>query len=861
MIFCLQNESSSLSFFPMTQIVNMSPEDAADKTAAKNDQNDTSTQNIITTTSITNSPAQNETLIKLPDPPPPPTPLPPPSNSPPTAIEPPPPPILEPICSDSSPNVDDGLTSLSWLQNLNMCMTRLGSTTPLTPPASPASQVCSSLGSFHHHHHHHHRYNHQNYHSHVHGSVRSASMKGLPISCKHSNHHPHHLSSSSPSSSVNGSSSSSSTSSSNTNGRSERSSRSAGHSSSSSSSTSSKNKRTLPRPEEMIDYKINGTDKPPYSYATLICMAMKANQNKMTLAAIYRWIKENFLYYKNAEPSWQNSIRHNLSLNKCFLKVSRTKEEPGKGGFWRLDPEYAETLVDGVFKKRRPSQRNNPTNGTILKRKSRKKDNQSDEISIDEKAQSSGQTDVIKITVHPMKSYEPLLIHDTPPSSAESCTFIENGGETTELVSAVNSIDNLSTTQCNEGPFSQYTIHIGNHSTYGEETGMALNEIGDASMVSTEVHNDESHHLFSQESGGDICWNAILTDADLELLSAASFPGRIVHATVNGSDLDTTVSSNQLTPISNPTDSGGGGDDGPGVNNTGSTLHLVDSPTGHVMEANSSSSLPSAASLFRQTDVVGSNSVANTNRNGSTSVIGGTVCSSGGGGGSMNRLLASNHATTTISTTIATGLVTSTTVSPVLNGRIPILTSGNNGICDIISANHNVVTCVNPDPSNVNNSTDWWTPFASLQHSLSDHSLASPDMISIQAVEGNHSDLMSSPIILAPVSASTSDANVNDGGRNNNSHNYAVNRSTSSLASCQSSFSSHHSNSIPNHGSRSQHDCIQIADGLMDSKIDNESNLFDPQSNLQPWIECKAALEAAAFDLEQFSVLENCADF
>ena len=29
-----------------------------------------------------------------------------------------------------------------------------------------------------------------------------------------------------------------------------------------------------------------------------------------------------------------------MSLNKCFKKIIRTKEEPGKGGFWTLDPQY-----------------------------------------------------------------------------------------------------------------------------------------------------------------------------------------------------------------------------------------------------------------------------------------------------------------------------------------------------------------------------------------------------------------------------------------------------------------------------------------------------------------------------------------
>ncbi|KAL7849947.1 hypothetical protein SRHO_G00192960 [Serrasalmus rhombeus] len=106
-------------------------------------------------------------------------------------------------------------------------------------------------------------------------------------------------------------------------------------------------------PDE-VDYKTNPHIKPPYSYATLICMAMQASKKtKITLSCIYKWITDNFCYFRHADPTWQNSIRHNLSLNKCFIKVPRQKDEPGKGGFWKIDPQYAERLLSGAYKKRR----------------------------------------------------------------------------------------------------------------------------------------------------------------------------------------------------------------------------------------------------------------------------------------------------------------------------------------------------------------------------------------------------------------------------------------------------------------------------------------------------------------------------
>lgn len=51
--------------------------------------------------------------------------------------------------------------------------------------------------------------------------------------------------------------------------------------------------------------------------------------------------------------SFQNSIRHNLSLNKFFVKVPRSKDEPGKGGFWKFD---VDCLEGGARRKRTSKQ-------------------------------------------------------------------------------------------------------------------------------------------------------------------------------------------------------------------------------------------------------------------------------------------------------------------------------------------------------------------------------------------------------------------------------------------------------------------------------------------------------------------------
>ncbi|XP_077113166.1 forkhead box protein I1c-like [Ranitomeya variabilis] len=113
--------------------------------------------------------------------------------------------------------------------------------------------------------------------------------------------------------------------------------------------------------------------RPPFSYSALIAMALQnAPEKKLRLRQICNYVINKFPFYQKNGDSWQKSIKHTLSINKCFKKVARDDHDPGKGTYWTLDPNCDKRLNDnGCFQKQRRSKGHKPSkntdNGKFLK--------------------------------------------------------------------------------------------------------------------------------------------------------------------------------------------------------------------------------------------------------------------------------------------------------------------------------------------------------------------------------------------------------------------------------------------------------------------------------------------------------------
>ncbi|KXS19595.1 hypothetical protein M427DRAFT_41906 [Gonapodya prolifera JEL478] len=111
--------------------------------------------------------------------------------------------------------------------------------------------------------------------------------------------------------------------------------------------------------------------RPPLSYAELISEAIHSSETGLlSLQEIYESIKRSYPYFKGSDTAWQNSIRHNLSVNDVFVKVPRPEDRPGKGSLWTTSKKHPLPSRSSQHHRRRESTGGSGSSSRSIKRKS-----------------------------------------------------------------------------------------------------------------------------------------------------------------------------------------------------------------------------------------------------------------------------------------------------------------------------------------------------------------------------------------------------------------------------------------------------------------------------------------------------------
>jgi hypothetical protein len=128
------------------------------------------------------------------------------------------------------------------------------------------------------------------------------------------------------------------------------------------------NKTMAPREKGVASSHTEEAHRPSLSYASLIAQSIFASkEKKLTLHEIYEFISNAYPYFElRKSSSWQNSVRHNLSVNRCFQKDMEVFPNGKKIVRWKINPDFANSFTsDGTYLS--PRKKFNTT-GKLMKR-------------------------------------------------------------------------------------------------------------------------------------------------------------------------------------------------------------------------------------------------------------------------------------------------------------------------------------------------------------------------------------------------------------------------------------------------------------------------------------------------------------
>ncbi|KAH9064077.1 hypothetical protein EDB87DRAFT_1765153 [Lactarius vividus] len=81
-------------------------------------------------------------------------------------------------------------------------------------------------------------------------------------------------------------------------------------------------------------------ERPQHTLPVILrCAILGSTMKRLTIRDIYAAMEEKYPYYRTAGPTWKQSVRHHLSLNRLFERQPRPVTDPGFGSYWTVNLE------------------------------------------------------------------------------------------------------------------------------------------------------------------------------------------------------------------------------------------------------------------------------------------------------------------------------------------------------------------------------------------------------------------------------------------------------------------------------------------------------------------------------------------